>query len=92
MLHLHAVSPVPGLGLEIAAADALVVSTLHPGKMARVTFFEGDFMQVVKAMENGQLTNVGEPLTCAEVEDFVARALGESPPTQAPSRPTPKTA
>ena len=48
--------------------------------MARVTFFEGDFMQVAVGLESGRLANAGQPLECDEVEDWVARALGETPP------------
>ena len=77
MLHLHALAPI--VGLDVAPADALLVSTVNPGKMARVTFFDGDFMALHQALEDGQLANVGQPLECQEVEDWVTRALGEIP-------------
>ena len=79
MLHLHACTTIAHLGL--AAADALLVSTAIPGKMALVRFFEGDYHQLAIAIEQGQLVNAGQPLHCEEVEQWVARALGDPPPS-----------
>ena len=79
MLHLHAL--LPSLALGLASSDALLLSTLNPGRMARVTFFEGDYREIAQAIERGELANAGQPLACEEVEQWVARALGETPPT-----------
>lgn len=82
MLHLHAVAPVATLGL--LAADAFLVSTSKPGKAALVRLVDCDFQQVANALEHGQLANVGEPLECQEVEDFVKLTLeGADPPSTA---------
>ena len=79
MLHLHAIASVPSLDLK--PADALLVSTSNPGKLALVRFLDGDFRLLADAIETGQLANAGQPLACEEVEQWVALALGDPPPT-----------
>lgn len=82
MLYLRAVETLASLA-GIVASDTLLVSTVNPGKMALIRYFEGDFATLVEAMKTGALEDIGGPVGCHEVEETVRRALDHPRSTEA---------
>jgi hypothetical protein len=74
MLHLQVVRPIWTLGCPYPS-DTLLVSTVNPGRMALVHYFDGDFGHLTAALKDGSLIDIGGPVACKEVEEAVRRAL-----------------